>query len=608
MAAAGALLVALSVAGLWSLLGEAPEETEGKPHPRRGEAARSGKSTPAPRSEVSPREPLSGAAQEPAPEGVLEVEVHSGATTLEGAQVQLYAREPADLRLPVARWSRWGGGETSASGRWEVALPPGSYSVAAHMQGLAPGYATLVQPPGPARTRVRLLLEAGTDLRGTTVVRGSGEPVSFAEVVLTPASFSLGAPGLAEVPEEESPEATSSAEGDFQLPGLAPGRYRVEAHAPGYVSAVLASVPVPFGARLTLELSPGGQLEGVVLQADGQPAEAVEVLAAGRLHEARTVTDGQGRFSLEAPPDTYAVLARQGGQSAALEREVELSEGQRAQGLRLQLGAGAWLSGTVLREGGAPVLGARVEARRERTLAVSAEAGTDEHGTFQLPALAPGTYEVRVLTPEGSRFEQAPLMLAAGEHASVHVTAGLADSHRAPRDFNLRPLSLPALQGRVLNPRGVPVQRLHVDFFPSASGAEPTAREFMGDRFELSGQLPSGPSQLMVTADGVLRASVLLELKPGEHKSLELPVFPGVPLVGRLVDEATHQPVAGMRVQVEPFGSVTTAQDGRFAFRELPAGELFLHLYRQSAWVARHVVRLSPEQANDVGDLTVPAP
>ena len=42
---------------------------------------------------------------------------------------------------------------------WAVAAAPGSYYVTARVEGLAPGYAAVVHPPGPVRTQVQVRLE-----------------------------------------------------------------------------------------------------------------------------------------------------------------------------------------------------------------------------------------------------------------------------------------------------------------------------------------------------------------------------------------------------------------------------------------------------------------
>jgi hypothetical protein len=420
-----AALVALCVVGLSSFLSGSPEE----PGSRTGAQAPAAV-TPS-RAQRTPRPAqVAGSGQkarEASPQGadgVLEVEVLSVDGPLPGAQLQLYAREPADLLSFPAQWHGLSGGETGAEGRRVFPVPPGSYSVTARAQGLAPGYAAVVHPPGGLHTHVRVLLEKGGELVGTTVVKGTGDLVSLAEIILTPYGFGPDPwrPGSLDAPEEEAILATSNETGEFRLSGLAPGKYRVEARAPGYVSTVLPEVPVPFGGRITLELIPGGRLEGLVLRADGQPAAGAEVLAASSKYGPTALADKEGLFALEVPQGTYAVSARSGEEVGALDREVTVAVGQRVQGLRLQLGAGARISGKVIRKDSSPVIAARVEVRPQASPAISGLMGTDESGSFSSPPLAAGVYTVRVFMPGGASFDHGPLRLASGEHASVTLT------------------------------------------------------------------------------------------------------------------------------------------------------------------------------------------
>jgi hypothetical protein len=583
--------VALGVAGLWFLLDDSPEEHG----PEKGALSRTvpAASRP-PKAAPSRQAPPSAARPEKRPEGVLEVEVFSENKPLPGAQVQVYEREPADLSAFPSRWFGKDAGPTGADGRWVLPVAPGSYYVTARAEGLAPGYSTVVHAPGSAKTHVRLLLSKGEELAGSTLVKGTGEPVSLAEILLTPPALTSGIRDRLDAPEEETLVATSNEAGEFRFSGLSPGRYRIEARAPGYASVVLASAPIPFRGRATLLMLPGGHLDGTVLGADGQPTDGAEVLAMGREQASSALSDSEGHFSLELPPGAYAVSARKGPEAGALETEVKVAVEQHVQGLRLQLGAGAWLSGKVVRGDGSRVLGARVEAWSQRQSAASSQTGTDETGAFSLPALAAGTYVLHVFLPEGPQFSHGPVTLAAGEHVSLTLTSDDAGA------VELRPL--PVVEGRILQPYGAPVRHVLLDILPLSPSGPRRSYEFEGNRFELP-RFPLGPSQLLVNADG-LRASLLLDLQPEERKVLEIPVYPGVSLTGRLVDATTRQPLRRLLVNPGPFLGWVTEQDGRFFFRDLPPGELFLHIAHQPP--VR--VKLAPEQDNDLGDLAVPAP
>jgi Carboxypeptidase regulatory-like domain len=464
-AAAGAILVALAVAGLWFLLGDAPEEQGSKSSAlSRGVPATSRPTKPAPpRAQASSEHPA-----EARPDGVLEVEVFSKDTPVAGAQVQVYAREPADLSTFPARWTGRGSGETGADGRWVLPVAPGSYYVTARAPELAPGYVSVVHVPGSARTRVRLRLEASVELLGTVLVKGTDEPVSLAEILLTPPGLPSGERDRLDVPEEERLETTSSETGAFRFSGLAPGRYRLEARAPGYVSAVLPLAPVPFRGQVTLLMVPGAQLEGTVIGTNGEPASGAVVLAEGYEQDLTAVTDGAGRFSLDVPPGHHALSARRGAEAGALEQWVNVTVGQRVQGLRIQLGAGAEISGKVVRPDGSPIVGARVEALSALSghglVASSHLAGTNERGDFSVSPLAPGRYGLQVFLPEGTEFGYGPIVLGAGEHAVVKLTSEKA-----------RTTVTSGIQCQVQDAANHPVQGVHVRataLWPQTSGPQ----------------------------------------------------------------------------------------------------------------------------------------
>ncbi len=620
----GAILVALVILGLGFWMGEPSEEPGMKARPSSPEARAAARPSNAPAPQPPP-----GSGEQARPsnaEGMLEVEVLSGNTPVPGVQMRLYAREPADLQAFPARWSGGSQGETGAEGRWAVAVAPGSYYVTARVQGRAPGYAAVVHPPGPVRTQVQVRLEQGVEAFGLVLEKATHEPISLAEVIFTPPAFSSGTQGLMDAPEDEQLVATTLETGGFRLPYLAPGRYRIEARAPGYVTAVLPSAPIPFGGRITLMLKPSGQLEGVVLRTDGQPVAGVEVLAVSPQHESTVRTDDAGQFFFELPPGIYTVLAR-GGEGAGVLKGVAVTVGQRVQGLSVRLSAGSRITGKVVRKDGSPILGARVEAcLRElcesRPQQTQPFAGTDESGAFSLSPLAAGSYALKVFLPGGGRLRERLLTLAAGEHSTQTILCE-PDDHL---ECQLREPT--SIQGRVLHSRGLPVRNVFVnilsaeparnairydrdEFWSSVLKRKPTGYEFVGDRFELHGLSP-GPQMLMVRSDG-MSASLLLDLRPGERRVLELTVYPPVSMRVRLMDAATHQPLSWGLLRHPVLGLAESREKERFVFHALPPGEQILHVIRDVPGTRQlaktsHTVRLTTNPENDLGDLEVPAP
>jgi hypothetical protein len=341
-------------------------------------------------------------------------------------------------------------------------------------------------------------------------------------------------------------------------------------------------------------------VEGRVMQRSGTPPEAPVQLeltreSPSRLSMGKRFVDAQGRFRIALPPGQYSlsvlrmrsVRCGASGQSQLLVeagRSLEatiLLEETREPDLRLQ----------VMESDGVPAPLALVKVSVPSAFGDFAQ--TDERGRLDV-----------CLSPEALRRTSSPLLIVSSWDGA---RAAVVDKAGGQRDFTLRLLPLPSVQGRIINPSRTPVRRILVDVLSHNSFTSAGTYEFMGGLFELNG-LPVGPSTLVVTVDGRLRASVPIDLHPEERKALDIPVYPGVAVTGRIVDPATQQPVAGAAVAVPLFGFVTTVQDGRFTFRDLPAGENFFRISRQQSLMATQHVMLSPGQGTDLGDIAIPAP
>ncbi|KFE69147.1 MSCRAMM family protein [Hyalangium minutum] len=619
-----ALLLLLGL-GLWRSAEDEVPASRTRPGPRGPKTSSRARPQPVSGERALDDSPRSMGA--PSHAGALVVEVLSKDAPLPGASVQLYARQPAELLSFPAQWIGVDSGVTGADGRWTPPVAPGSYYVTVHAEGLAPGYVTVVQPPGPARTRVRLNLERAAELSGLILEKETGKPIENAEILVTPPGVMSAPQARPDSPEDEGLLATSNEAGEFMLSGLAPGTYRVEAQASGYARVEIPVFGIP-QSRLTLELSRSGQLEGTVVHADGAPAPGAEVSTTSSQYDATVLTDGEGHFAIDVPPGTYTVSSRQGEETGVLDA-VAVDEGDRVRGLRVTLGAGARLSGTMLRKDGSPVIGAKVEtwrrmagssglAHRSRALAV-----TDEHGAFTLGPLAPGTHVPGVALPQRGRYRPPPVTLAAGEHASVVWTCEPRDdvTCQVPEatEGSAQP-ALAAIRGRVLHPLGIPVGRIEV-IIPSGDRKEGWNyySDFTGDRFDLRGLAP-GLKHFAVKAED-MAATVAVELQPGELKELEVTVTPGVTMKGRLIDEASRQPLENGWVHHpliymrNTMGRGGTGKDGRFSFAGVQPGEFLLKVTRgtqqgilRGAPSTTHPVKVLPDQDNDVGDIIVPTP
>jgi protocatechuate 3,4-dioxygenase beta subunit len=338
-------------------------------------------------------------------EGTLRTEVLTASGPRPGARVTLYVQGPGTSRAGAAGWFVAGRGVTDAAGIVVLPARPGHYLVTARAEGLATARAHVTRPRGEPRTSVRLTLEAGGNLEGVTVEKGSRTPVPLAELTLTPRAHegSTALSASASMPEEERHSASSDGSGTFRFQGLAPGEYQLDARAPGRAPRRLHRVHVP-ASGLTVELEGSAFIEGFVEQPDGKPAPGARVIASGTGDAVEADTSEGGGFSLEVPPGLYHVASRQGALTGAAPSRIAVGAGMTVRDVRIRLGAAASLAGLVRRKGsGEPIGGASISITPgaltfslEQTQAEVASATSGADGRFEAGALPPGLYSVTV--------------------------------------------------------------------------------------------------------------------------------------------------------------------------------------------------------------------
>jgi hypothetical protein len=171
------------------------------------------------------------------------------------------------------------------------------------------------------------------------------------------------------------------------------------------VAGVVGPTPGPRPLREVLELAPPAQLAVRVLAAGGTPAAGVEV----ELHvgpttsSARTaprpigpqLTDADGAFEVELDAPAFVSLRARLPGGDELGSWLRLAAGERQE---LLLAAPGVLSaaGVVVREEGAPVSGAIVQAFAAETFEKLGETRSDADGAFQLSLSRGGAFDVMV--------------------------------------------------------------------------------------------------------------------------------------------------------------------------------------------------------------------
>jgi protocatechuate 3,4-dioxygenase beta subunit len=302
----------------------------------------------------------------------------------------------------------------------------------------ATGHAVAERPGVNAGERVEFVLFPGATLQGT--VRDDAGRLVEGALVIAAADRPWG---------EEPPSARTDRQGRFEMAGVTPGEYALEAReggrAPGFGRVVVAPEAE---ATASLVVSGGGFVTGRLVDDRGRPlrgrarVDAVDDLALPPSMSDRLAAEARddGTFALGPLPVGELAL----GLAAEGRAARRLSAVVGAPGRTVDLGdvvldTGLAITGRVLDGEDRPVPGARITARSEtpgEPIPVEAETGDD--GRFDMGGLEPGRYRITV---------------AAAGHAS---TMARAEAGAEPLEVVLEPAG--AIGGRVVDGRGRPVR------------------------------------------------------------------------------------------------------------------------------------------------------
>lgn len=340
-------------------------------------------------------------------------------------------------------------GFTDEKGRFEIRdCSSGLGWLSARAAGHSPSeQITLIGGEG-AEADVVLQVHPGGALDGV-VLDELGQPVAGAWLQVGPGTSTQRFPsedGLQRyLPVGE--RVRTAEDGTFHVEAVTPGECPVVARTPGY-AAWSGSVSVPEGgtATLTVQLSAGTAVEGIVVDASGTPVEGAEVRAGGQagghgFTALRQLTSAEGRFAFrDLPVGEFPV-------------RVESESSGRCEATLVGMPGATLTWNPVL--GGLELRGRIVGLSAPDGCRVEAFSWTPEHqsmgnarvdasGAFVVRGLIDADHQVRILAPQQLVF---PVLLQEG------VRPGPEE-----QTFAVDPAQLPSvhLRGRVLDAQGQP--------------------------------------------------------------------------------------------------------------------------------------------------------
>jgi hypothetical protein len=182
---------------------------------------------------------------------------------------------------------------TNADGSFEVTgLATGSYEVDVSHAEYSPGKVTVELPASGRVDGVEVRLEPGVRIKGR-VVNETEVPVAEAFILLLDPQTGAPASG-------DPRGRMTGTDGSFELTGVAPGTWNLQAAAAGYATSAAVTVDASAGADgVLLRVTPGGRVEATVVDGSGAPVAGVPVAlvdaATGRSPSSMFQGRGPGR-------------------------------------------------------------------------------------------------------------------------------------------------------------------------------------------------------------------------------------------------------------------------------------------------------------------------
>jgi len=236
------------------------------------------------------------------------------------------------------------------------------------------------------------------------------------------------------IPGRGTFSATTDTAGNYRIDGIEPGNYTIAAYRTGFLRAT-SNPGVVFTvegdslqqASLTLVPAAPGRLSGKVTDTANNAVPGASVVFTstdGQIYS--TATDANGNYNLpNVQPGTYTGTATKTGFGTGTQNSVAVASNAAVTvNFTLTPGPGT-VTGRVVDISGNPIAGASVFFSNGSPAVVAATATTDATGTYTIPALAAGTYNVTAsATGFGSSAPISVVVVGAATTTVPDITLG----------------------------------------------------------------------------------------------------------------------------------------------------------------------------------------
>lgn len=454
---------------------------------------------------------------------------------------------------------------TDATGNFRLdGVNPGMVTVTASSDGKAPTRKTGVKvTPDQTVDAGTIILDDGRALRGRVVAAKDDAPIPGATVsVSEPQGFKMMSSGR----DTAAGLTVSGLDGRFEIAGLEPRTYAVDANQPDYSpnSGRVEISPDADSDDFVIKLSRGGTITGLVRDAQKQTLPNVSVLLTkipmgGGPQTVSTGPDGRYSFEKIAPGQYMVIRAPTGGGPLMLfggMKQIDVKEGETTVH-DIDEAAKINLTGRVTK-GGQPVASSMLFFTQSTSGGPATDlkqSRTDADGRYQVGLDAAGTYSVTVSAMRS-------MWVGSGSGNTIQVP----DQPNAVVDITVKSAGI---SGHVTGNEGKPVAGAVVTVTPSGAAGGPegghgrppgTQDSSDPDGSFLVDGLDPGVYNVNVAAVGYRNAqpSPVTIANDSDVPSLDIRLEPGRSVRGRVVD-ANGNGIASAWVVVAPAGS----QSGR---------------------------------------------